>query len=65
MIKVGCPDCGIKFFVLAELVNTEEIPHMIYDDWSRLTKFGVFSLKGYCKKEEDKLQPSLLRIDEL
>ena len=46
MVKVGCPDCKIKFFVSAEEINVEELPHMMYDDWFRLTKWGNYNIRG-------------------
>jgi len=61
MVEVGCPDCNIKFFVLAEEVSVDEMPHTVYNDWFKLYRWGKYSLKGNFKVEEvSELQPALL-----
>ena len=52
MVKVGCPACGIKFFIFAEVINVEELPYMIYDDWFKLTRWGIFSIRGNKKEKQ-------------
>jgi len=40
LIKVGCPSCNIKFYINAEDFSYKDFPHMVFDDWFRLTKYG-------------------------
>jgi hypothetical protein len=61
MVKVGCPDCGIMFFLLEQDVKVDEMPHMNQLDWLMLMKRGKFCNKGVCKANEtSKLQLALL-----
>lgn len=61
-IKVGCPCCNIKFFVTAENVDVEEMPHMSFDTWQTLSKSGVLNIKGKTRKRipKDSIQLVLL-----
>lgn len=46
MVKVGCHNCKIMFFIPAEDLNVGEIPRMNQFDWLMMWKHGRYNTKG-------------------
>lgn len=56
LIKVGCPDCLIMFYLEASKYDVPEIPKMNQLDWLTLLNKGKVSTKGKCKEMTNALQ---------